>query len=158
GLDWPASLSRAKELISLVAGVQIKLGSYNAEIYSQDHALLLRNLERGKAGGVSGIWAWLSSPEYRCSRKLLRRLRSVGAAPVKELFVELEELKRQTRAWKTLAKDGSVPCLVTGFGEQKKKCDALFSEIDVLASIFPTKQVEQLAVDEVGNLLTALAS
>ena len=53
--------------------------------------------------------------------------------------------------------NGSSPCKVSDFPTQEKNFDALFSVVDTLSTIFPEENLEQMAIDEFGNLLSCLA-
>lgn len=158
GLRWPASVGSARELISLVAAAQAMLEVYSTDIYTQDHACLLRDLEPGKSGGLSGAWAWFTDSAYRHARKAVRALRTAGPAPVAALFAEVEEVQHLTVQWKEHSDNGTVPCLVVNFAAHKRNSDALFSDAAVMTSVLPGKHIEQLTVDELNNLLARLAA
>jgi hypothetical protein len=147
GLGWPVSISRARGLIRLVSAVQATLELYSGQIYTQDHALLLRDLTRGKSGGLSGAWAWLTSSAYRRTRRVVRALRTAGPASVAILFAELEEARRQMVEWKRYAENDSLPCRVTEFNAHRKNSDDLFAEVDALGEILPGKGLEYLSPD-----------
>jgi very-short-patch-repair endonuclease len=158
GLSWPVSLAEARVLIKLLDEVQSSLEVYAVEIYRQDHSMVLRDLAPGKSGGLSGVWAWISNPEYRRARKSVRALRTGGPATVAVLFVELEGIKRQTLQWKSKTTNSSLPCKVDNFVSHKTSIDLFFADAAALDSILCNKPVEQLSVDEFGNLINSLVT
>lgn len=158
GLCWPLSLESAKELIRLVEDTQGTLERYSGGIYAQDHVPLLRDLSPGKAGGLSGVWAWLTNSAYRRARKAVRTLRIAGPATVAALLAEVEQAQQQIAMWQKRSANGTGPCVLVNFAAYKKDCDALFSDAAAMAAFLPEKRIEQLTVDELNNLLSRLAS
>jgi very-short-patch-repair endonuclease len=158
GLRRPSSIGSAREITDLVAAVQVMLELYSPHIYRQDHFFLLRSLDSGKSGGISGAWAWLTNNAYRRARRIVRAARKAGPASVATLFTELEKMERQSAQWKKQAENGPIPCRVADFTIHKKNIDALFKQLDQLASVLPGIHIEQLTVDELCSLLTRLAA
>jgi hypothetical protein len=144
--------------MELVAAVQPILGTYAPEIYEQDHAALLQVLQLGTAGGLAGVWAWLTNSEYRKARNSLRSLRNEGVVPVRVLVAELEKIQLQAARWRQRSDTGSLPCTVPEFSTHKKNIDAFFSDISSLEAILAGKNILGLPLDEIGSLLSALAA
>ncbi|MBI3695176.1 MAG: DUF4011 domain-containing protein [Acidobacteria bacterium] len=157
-LHWPTSVRTAREVRDLVAAVQATLAVYGSDIYTHDLSSLVRDLEKGRAGGLSAAWAWMTNSAYRQARKIVLALRTPAPAPVATLFAELTEAQRQMAQWTALAEDGCRPCHVTDYAAHKNNFDALFDDIAAIASIILDKHVEHLSVDELGNLLSRLAA
>jgi hypothetical protein len=158
GLGWPSSIAAARELIALVGAVQTKLGLYSPDIFKQDQCSLLRELASGRSGRLSASWAWLTNSAYRRARQRTRALRMAGPVSVPMLFLELTEIEHQTTQWKKLSQNDSLPCVVAEFVFHQQNCEALFSHVSALAPVLSGKQLEVLAVDELGSLLARLAS
>jgi very-short-patch-repair endonuclease len=157
GLRWPTSITLAGELMELVFEVQSMLERYNTDIYKQEHSALLRDLEKGKSGGLSGTWAWITSSAYRRARKLLLELRK-APAPVPKLYTELTEIKRQAEQWKSRAEGGSIPHPVDGIAAHKKNKDSFFPDLEIVAAALPHLQVRSLGVAEMGDLIRRLST
>jgi hypothetical protein len=157
-LRWPTSVHAARELADLLTAVQSTLNVYRLEIYGQDVALLLSQLAEGKAGGLSGIWAWFTKSGYRRARRTALALRSAGPTGTGPLFAELTEVLRQKQHWEALTDSGSTPCCVANYPAHRNNLDSLFRTATEVASIIPNNNVEQLTVDEFGQLLSRLAN
>lgn len=155
-LRWPLSLQDARELVSLVAAVHESLTVYKSDIYLQDLPALLRDLKPGRGGGFRTAWAWLTSGVYRRARATVLALRVAGNVRSSILISELESLQGHARHWQACAESGSQPCRVVDFAVHRENCNSLFSSIALISPILPDKRIEQLTVDEVGNLLRLL--
>jgi very-short-patch-repair endonuclease len=158
GLRWPTSVESARENVDLVAAVQGKLEVYSRDIYGQNHDSLLHDLEPGQSGGLSGVWAWLTSSAYRRARKVVRGLRTGGPTPAATLFSDLKEVQQQTVSWKRQAENDSLPCYVPDFASHKQNTDSLFSDTSAIASMLPGKHINQFTIDQLGDLIRHLAA
>jgi very-short-patch-repair endonuclease len=158
GLRWPASLGESRELTALLGGVQAKLELYDEQVYRQDYDSLRRDLKPDTSGILAEVWLWLTSSRYRQARKMVRGLRTAGPAPAAILLAELAEIQQQGTQWKQKSATNSGPCKVGDFSIHEKNFNALLSVADSQSTIFPEKNLDQMAVDDFGSLLAGLAS
>ncbi len=157
GLDWPSSVNQAREVLHLLDAVQARLDLYDAGIYAHSHDSLLVDLAPAKAGRLATAWAWLTDSRYRRARKTARKLRTAGPVSSAAFIAELEEVRREAIQWKEKSTGGSTPCRVNDFAAYRNSIEPLFSDVLSLAAVFPEKDIEQLAIDDVGALLAELA-
>jgi len=57
----------------------------------------IRNIARGKSGGIATAWAWCTNRHYRSARASIPQHRTAGRAGAKQLFAELSAVAVEHR-------------------------------------------------------------
>jgi len=124
----------AKELraaLTLVDETQATLCAFDEELYRRDLKQLASQLARGAAGGLSYVWATLTSPVFRNARKTALHLRRDRKARAATLYQEISSASDQLDRWNKLNLAG-LPCSIPQYEELKGSLDAFWSDYDRL--------------------------
>lgn len=157
-LCWPGSVKQARELTDLLSGVHDTLAKYRLELYTQDLARLVKNLEPGKKGGFHAAWASCTDSKFRHARAAVLPLRTAGKASAAVLFVELTKAATQFKTWSELTQGSTVPMLVPAVDQHLRAFASLFQSLASLNLILPSRRFEELSLDELGDLIRKLAA
>jgi very-short-patch-repair endonuclease len=157
-LRQPASVKAARNLADLISGVLGTLASYQPDIYKEDLGGLLACLHRGKQGRFSAGWALCTNSKFRQARSKILRLRTLGKASSSVLFTEMTKAADELKMWSEIAQGATRPISITQADEHLKTFGDLFQMLSNLALVLPAKEIEDCALDALGDSLRVLAS
>lgn len=153
----PATLREARQMFSLLAGVQRTLSLYIRELYAQNLQKLLSELAPGRTGGLAAAWAWCTNAAFRRARKQILALRTAGKASVPGLQTELSAAEAERIQWTEWSDRKSLPKQISAFQYHQQRFDALLVEIHGLERIAPKKDVHGIPLNELRQYVKALS-
>jgi len=156
-LTWPPSVKAASDLVELLSAVQHSLTIYGRDLYQQDLDRLLTDLQPGKKGRLCAAWALCTSSKFRHARTAVLKVRVKGKASAATLVEELTKAATQYKTWSELAQGKTSPRPMADLDRHRRVFAALLEGLATLGSIIPSR-LDQLSLDEVGNLIRKLAS
>jgi very-short-patch-repair endonuclease len=156
GLREPESSVEAGKLADLLAGVQSTLSVYSPDIYRSDLESLLHDLAPGKNGGFSAAWAWCSNGRYRLAHKSILAIRLAGKAEAVGLYKEVSDASTQLRTWNAWKVAQSIPAPLDNAENHIKNLRRLSEQAAVLGGIVPLRQIPQLSMDSLAQLVNFL--
>ena len=155
GLRRPARVSDLKELADLLESVDQTLRSYSPQLYEQNLESMLRDLHPGREGGIQAAWALCTNRAYRRARAAVLAART-AKAPAKTLYSELWAAIVGLKAWKGASDGSSVPKRIEGSAGYVSAIRNLVNDTQSLAKILPERHIENLSLDELTSLASAL--
>jgi very-short-patch-repair endonuclease len=157
-LRWPDSVKTARKLADLVSGIQGTLTIYKSDIYKQDLAQLMDGLQAGKKGGITSAWAWCTNSKFRRARATVFKLRTRGRVSSSVLFTEITKAAGESKAWSELAQDSGQPGPIADADKHLSAFGSLFQRLANLALLLPPIHIEDLTLDDLGDLIRKLAA
>ena len=157
-LRWPDSVKTLRKLAVLVSGIQGTLTSYNADLYKQDIVHLMDALQPGRRGGITAAWAWCSNSKFRHARSAVLELRTHGRVSSSVLFTEMTKAVGESKAWSELKQASTQPRPIADADKHLSAFGSLFQRLENLALLLPAIHSEDLALDELGDLIRKLAA
>jgi very-short-patch-repair endonuclease len=157
-LRRPDSVKTARKLADLVSGIQGTLTIYKSDIYKQDLAQLMDALQAGKKGGITSAWAWCTNSTFRRARATVFKLRTRGRVSSSVLFTEITKAAGESKAWSELAQDSGQPGPIADADKHLSAFGSLFQKLANLALLLPPIHIEDLTLDDLGDLIRKLAA
>jgi very-short-patch-repair endonuclease len=164
GLKRQEALAGLRRLADLLEGVDRTLSNYSPQIYQHDLESILRDLTPGREGGVRAMWALFTNGAYRRARAAVLSARTEKAPTItlfressnNTLFSEVTAALRDLKKWAIASEGKSVPMRVDGSENHIKALKSLVNDVELLTKILPERRVDQLSLDELRSLLSAL--
>jgi len=151
------TLRDAQQMYSLLREVGKTLSFYSPQLYTNNIQALIRTLAPGRAGGLSAMWAWCTSGEYRRARNEALSYRTAGRARSRELFAELSAAEDQRLKWAELSSRTSLPQVSPYLSDSQKKFELAAADVAKLGFIAQKKQLDLLPIASLTTYLDGAA-
>ena len=158
GFKHPVTVREARQMFSLVGGVQKTLSHYPGELYEQNLRKLLGDLKPGSAGGLATAWAWCTDGAFREARKQALALRLAGKASVRELFTEVSTAEGERLQWAEWSDRKTLPKEIPTFPTHQQRFDMLLVGIKELESLASKKDLQAIPLDDLRQYVETLSS
>jgi len=158
GLCRPESTHEVSELVALLEAVRKILSLYSPEIFARDLESVWQDLKPGRSGGFSAAWAWCTSQSYRRARNTALALRVAGKASSGQLFAEISEAVIHFNKWRTLSAGKTSPVTLPNSATHIHNLRGFCEEVVALGKVLPSRQVNQMSINDVANLVCALVT
>ena len=155
GLKRPTTLATLKEFVELLDAVERTLSNYSPQLYQQNLESILKDLSPGRNGGLAAAWALCTSGTYRRARAEILAARN-GKTTSKVLFSEVTAAIGELKRWATASEGKSLPMRVDDSAKHVAALERLSRDADFLAKILPERRTDQLSIDELTSLASAL--
>ena len=154
-LNEPQSVADAKALMHLLAETQETLGNYSVQLFKNDPSALAKLLKPGSAGGISSVWAYLTSASYRTARHTALEFRT-GKTSSAVLHSEILAAAEQLQLWKARKSD-FPPQVPAEFLGHKAEFDSFCVQLEKLQNTLG-RPLDALSFEDLGTLVFSLAS
>lgn len=157
GLQQPAALDEAGELLRLLREVATTLALYEPEIFREDLEARRLVLERATRSRAALAWAWCFDGELRRTRHGFRALRKDKRVRTTQLLAEVRAAADQLQRWRALSTPASLPCLPPRLEEARRRYIQFRTDLDALSPLLNRQDLPQLRLDLLGTLLDQLS-
>jgi len=157
GLKNPETLEKARGLLGLLEGVNRTLDTYSPEIYSQNLEGINASLTPARKGKLAAAWALCFNAEYRDVRRTLLDLRKGKPPSSLVLAREVDGATTQIKNWRQASEAGSLPRCTSNLEVHKSHFEAVWSGAAGLAAFLPQRDLLNIPINDLGELLDALA-